>query len=76
VGGGGDLGGKISSNPLNEDELLLKLTPGETYDLDELSATVELDASLVLPRLTEWELRGRLVKVAGGRYMVAAGRTS
>ena len=67
---------KISSNSLEQDDLLSKLTPGEAYDLDELSATVELDASLVLPRLTEWELRGRLVKVAGGRYMVAAGRTS
>jgi DNA processing protein len=71
VGGGGDLGGKISSNPLNEDELLLKLTPGETYDLDELSATVEVDASKLLPRLTEWELQGRLVKIPGGRYALA-----
>ena len=66
---------KISSNPLGQQDLLSRLTPGEAYDLDELSATVEMDASDVLPRLTEWELRGRLVKVAGGRYMVASGRT-
>jgi DNA processing protein len=62
---------KISRNSLDQEGLLSKLTPGETYDLDELSATVELDASVVLPRLTEWELRGRLVKVPGGRYKLA-----
>ena len=62
---------KIFSNPLIQDELLSKLTPGESYDLDELSATVEMDASKLLPRLTEWELLGRLVKVAGGRYKLA-----
>ena len=62
---------KISRNSLNHEGLLSKLTPGETYDLDELSATVELDASVLLPRLTEWELRGRLVKVPGGRYKLA-----
>ena len=67
---GGD-GRKISSNSLNQDELLSKLTPGETYDLDGLSATVEVDAATLLPRLTEWELRGRLVKTPGGRYMLA-----
>jgi DNA processing protein len=63
--------GKISSKLLIQDELLSKLTPGEAYDLDELSATVEVDASRLLPRLTEWELRGRLVKVPGGRYRLA-----
>jgi predicted Rossmann fold nucleotide-binding protein DprA/Smf involved in DNA uptake len=56
---------------LIQDELLSKLTPGESYDLDELSATVETDASKLLPRLTEWELRGRLVKIGGGRYTLA-----
>jgi DNA processing protein len=62
---------KISSNPLIRDELLARLTPGDAYDLDELSATVEMDASKLLPRLTEWELRGWLVKEAGGRYRLA-----
>ena len=62
---------KISGNLLIQDRLLGKLDPGEAYDLDELSATVELDASKLLPRLTEWELRGQLVKVPGGRYRLA-----
>jgi predicted Rossmann fold nucleotide-binding protein DprA/Smf involved in DNA uptake len=54
---------KISGNSLSKDELLDKLTPGETYGLDELSATVGLQGSKLLPRLTEWELQGRLVKL-------------
>ena len=54
---------KISGNSLNTDDLLSKLTPGETYGLDELSATVGLKGSALLPRLTEWEMQGRLVKL-------------
>jgi DNA processing protein len=64
-------GPQISPNALMEEELLSKLTPGETYDLDEMSATVGLSGSKILPRLTEWELRGRVVKTAGGRYRLA-----
>jgi DNA processing protein len=54
---------KISGNSLIQDDLLSRLTPGEAYDLDELSATVGLDTSKLLPRLTEWELRGQVVKL-------------
>jgi len=56
-------GPKISSNPLEKDELLAKMTPGDAYGLDELSATVGLDVPKLLPRLTEWELRGQVVKL-------------
>jgi DNA processing protein len=56
-------GPKISSNPLVEDELLAKMTPGDAYGLDELSATVGLDVPKLLPRLTEWEVRGQVVKL-------------
>lgn len=62
---------EIFSNPLKTDPLLAGLTPGETYDLDELSATLGLAGSKLLPRLTSWEMRGQLVKLAGGRYMRA-----
>jgi DNA processing protein len=62
---------KISGNYLEKDELLSKLAPGEAYGLDELSATVGLTGSSLLPRITEWEMQGRLVKVAGGRYVLA-----
>jgi len=62
---------KISGNTLEKDELLAKLTPGEAYGVDELSATVGLAGSSLLSRLTEWEMQGRLVKLAGGRYVLS-----
>jgi len=64
-------GPKISSNSLKTDPLLARLTPGDAYDLDEMSATLGISGSKLLPRLTEWEMRGRLVRLAGGRYSVA-----
>jgi DNA processing protein len=54
---------QISGNSLSDSDLLLKLTPGETYGLDELSATVGVSGPELLPRLTEWEMQGRLVKL-------------
>jgi DNA processing protein len=54
--------GKISSNTLKIDPLLAKLTPGEAYGLDELSATVGLAGARLLSRLTEWEMQGQLTR--------------
>jgi DNA processing protein len=65
------LGPEISSNPLKIDPLLANLTPGDTYDLDEMSATLGLPGSKLLPRVTAWEMRGQLVRLAGGRYALA-----
>lgn len=62
---------KISANPQITDPLLARLTAGESYDLDEMSATVGLTGSKLLPRLTEWEMSGQLLRVAGGRYTLA-----
>jgi DNA processing protein len=67
---------EISSKSLRTDPLLANLTPGETYDLDEMSATLGIAGPKLLPRLTEWEMRGQLVRVPGGRYVLAGGRTS
>jgi DNA processing protein len=61
---------KISSNLLKSDGLLKRLSPGQAYDVDELSATVGMKGSELLGRVTEWELRGQLRKVAGGRYVL------
>ena len=61
---------QISCKLLDPDDLLSRLTPGETYDVDEMSATVEIPGSMLLPRLTEWEMQGRLMKTGGGRYAV------
>jgi len=63
-------GPKISSKPLLQEDLLQRLTPGRAYGVDELSATVEIKGSDLLPRLTDWEMRGLLKKVPGGRYVV------
>jgi DNA processing protein len=71
-----DVDPKISFNSLRTNNLLSALTPGDTYDLDEMSATLGLTGSKLLPRLTEWEMRGYLVKLPGGRYVLAAGRSS
>jgi DNA processing protein len=68
-------GPEISSNSLKTDPLLARLTPGDAYELDEMSATLGITGPRLLPRLTEWEMRGQVVRVAGGRYTVA-GRAS
>jgi DNA processing protein len=68
---GDAVGRETSHNPLKTDPLLANLAPGETYDLDEMSATLGLAGSKLLPRLTDWEMRGQLVRLAGGRYTVA-----
>ncbi len=59
---------KISGNSMIRDELLTRLTPGQTYDADEMSATVGVNASEILPRLTDWEVRGWIERMPGGRY--------
>ena len=69
--GGAPTAAKISGNPLAADELLGMLTPGESYDADQMSATVGLTASQMLPRLTDWEVRGWIVRMPGGRYALA-----
>jgi DNA processing protein len=63
---------EISANHLKTDPLLARLTPGDDYSLDEMSATVGLTGSKLLPRLTEWEMQGLLVRLAGGRYILSA----
>jgi DNA processing protein len=71
LGWSGSLSPKISSKSLIVDDLINKLTPGRAYGVDELSATVEIKGSDLLPRLTDWEMKGLLKKVPGGRYVVA-----
>ena len=56
---------------MKTDPLLARLTPGDAYDLDEMSATLGITGSKLLPRLTHWEMLGLLVSLAGGRYTVA-----
>ncbi|MDF1799727.1 MAG: DNA-processing protein DprA [Planctomycetota bacterium] len=54
------------------DELELLLV-GETLTVDEMAASLGRDPSAVLPRLTELELAGRLVRSPGGLWRLAQG---
>ena len=63
-----DRAAEISGNSLTGNDLIQRLTPGETYDADEMSATVGVNASELLPRLTDWEVRGWIERMPGGRY--------
>jgi len=63
-----------SGNVLKKDVLLDRLAPGETYDLDALSSLTGLPGPRLLARLTEWELQGRIVRNAGGRFQRAPQR--
>ena len=64
----------LSSNSLTADPLLGRLSAGDVYDLDEMSAALGVPGSKLLARLTEWEMRGLVVRVAGGRYALAGRR--
>lgn len=49
---------------------LRALDVGRAYDLDELAAALGLQAQALLARLSEWEIRGMVRRVDGGRFMV------
>jgi len=57
-----------SSKVLDSDPLLARMEPGEVYRLDELAALTGTAGARLLPRLTELELRGRVVTTSGGRF--------
>jgi DNA processing protein len=57
-----------ASKSLRSDPLLERLALGETYDIDALATIFGLPGPRLLARITEWEMQGRLVRMAGGRY--------
>jgi len=59
---------------LSSDPLLDKLSIGETYDIDALTTIFGLPGPQLLARITEWEMLGRLVRSAGGRYGICRPR--
>src|SRR4029453_6593 len=59
---------------LSSDPLLDKLTLGETYDIDALTTIFGIPGPRLLARITEWEMEGRLVRSAGGRYGICGPR--
>jgi DNA processing protein len=51
------------------DPVLAVMVPGETHDLDELSAGSGLAPARLLPRLLDLELRGLVRRAGGGRFL-------
>ena len=58
-----------AANPASQDPVLLHMTLGESYDLDELSSVCGLDRIKLLQRLLELELGGAVQRVEGGRFV-------
>lgn len=53
----------------SQDPVLLHMTLGESYDLDELSSACGMDRIKLLQRLLELELGGAVRRVEGGRFV-------
>lgn len=53
-----------------EMSVLPGLDAGRAYDFDELAAALGLQAPVLLARLSDWEIRGLVRRVDGGRFMV------
>jgi DNA processing protein len=51
------------------DRLIDEMTPGQPYDVDELTALSGLEPKRLLPRLLELELRGFVRRAGGGRFL-------
>jgi DNA processing protein len=63
-----------TANPLMHNGLIVHMRAGETYGLDELGASSGLPASELLPVLTELELKGQVIRTAGGRFALPGKR--
>ncbi len=51
------------------DGLIRWMDIGRSYELDEIARASGLEVARLLPRLSEWELRGLVRRLAGGRFM-------
>jgi DNA processing protein len=72
----GDWGSRIgradesrTAESASQDPVLLHMTLGEAYDLDELSSACGMDRVALLRRLLELELGGAVQRVEGGRFV-------
>jgi DNA processing protein len=71
AGGTPGLKRQISScrGTVSGDPLILAMTPGQPYDVDELTALSGLEPKRLLPRLLVLELRGLVRRAGGGRFL-------
>ena len=61
--------GEVAENGGVSDPVLRHMEAGETYDLDGLMALSGLAETVLLPRLLELELDGRVVRSGPGRFV-------
>lgn len=67
IHGAGD--GSCGDSPMPADLVVLRMKRGCPYDLDAISASSGLDASCLLPRLADLELRGLIRRIGSGRFI-------
>jgi DNA processing protein len=70
--GSGEACGKLLNSceeKSSGDPLMKEMTPGQTYDVDELTALSGLEPKRLLPRLLDLELRGVVRRAGGGRFL-------
>ena len=60
--------GTTAESGSSTDPLLRGMEPGHLYDLDALARASGLDASRLLPRLADLELRGLIRRMGGGHF--------
>jgi DNA processing protein len=65
----GALAGARAPAAAPADPILACLTAGEPSDLDAIAERCGLDASTLLPRLLDLELRGAIARIGGGRFV-------
>jgi DNA processing protein len=51
------------------DPLMRRMSPGQAYDVDELTSLSGLEPNRLLPRLLDLELRGFVRRAGGGRFL-------
>jgi DNA processing protein len=73
---GSSFAAAVVANPCTSvgsgDPALAALDRGRAYDLDELASALGLQAAGLLTRLSDWELRGLVRRLDGGRFMLAS----
>jgi DNA processing protein len=72
-GGRDAQGGSINRclEAISGDPLIGEMTPGQPYDVDELTALSGLEPKRLLPRLLDLELRGFVRRAGSGRFLRA-----
>ena len=69
---GGDAGGRSCTErqpTTYSDPVLVRMIPGQAYDLDALAAVSGMEVTRLLPYMMDLELTGRVRRLDGGRFV-------